>query len=386
MDKKNFIIISTADWDNPFWTNKQHVARTLSEAGHKVVYFDSLGLRNPNKNSTRDLTRIFKRLVSFLRGPRKISENLTVFSPLVAPKHSNKVVSLFNNFLMSLYLKYFELNSFSGPVIYWTYNPLSADFLKSNSIVYHCVDDLTAAPGLPVERIQREEIKLLKKSKLIFVTSKTLKNKYDGMGFSEKTFYFPNVVDEKHFSQKVDPNQVPEDLKNIGRPILGFIGAISSYKVDFNLLRQIAIEKADCSIVLIGLIGEGQPDTSIDILTGLDNIHFLGAKSYSELPKYLHFFDVAMIPCVANEYTRSMFPMKFFEYLCAEKKVVTTHLESLEEFRECCFVAQDHKSFISGINKALTSNLEEFADKNKMDEVLKEHTWNVRTNKMLRFL
>ena len=71
------------------------------------------------------------------------------------------------------------------------------------------------------------------------------------------------------------------------------------------------MKNPEWSIVLIGLVGEGEPKTKIDSLAGVNNIYLLGPKLYQELPIYMHFSDVGLLPCVLNSYTRSMFPMKF---------------------------------------------------------------------------
>ena len=61
--QKNIILISTADWHHPLWTNKQHVSLSLAEAGFRVLYVESLGLRKI-RNSKRDFTRIFSRILN----------------------------------------------------------------------------------------------------------------------------------------------------------------------------------------------------------------------------------------------------------------------------------------------------------------------------------
>ena len=61
----NIILFSTADWDNPFWTNKQHMAKTFEKYNHKVIYVDSLGIRKP-KIDKRDFLRILKRFIEKL--------------------------------------------------------------------------------------------------------------------------------------------------------------------------------------------------------------------------------------------------------------------------------------------------------------------------------
>ena len=47
MHTSSIILISTADWDHPLWTNKQHVACSLADMGFRVLYVESLGMANP---------------------------------------------------------------------------------------------------------------------------------------------------------------------------------------------------------------------------------------------------------------------------------------------------------------------------------------------------
>ena len=51
------VFVSTADWDNPYWTNKQHVAIQLAKRGYKIFYVESQGLRSPTATA-RDLSLI----------------------------------------------------------------------------------------------------------------------------------------------------------------------------------------------------------------------------------------------------------------------------------------------------------------------------------------
>src|SRR5258706_6213462 len=74
------ILVSTADWDNPHWTNKQHLAVRLGRRGMRVLYLESLGLRRVRPRGT-DLRRIIRRFLAFLRGPRPVAQRVWVFSP-----------------------------------------------------------------------------------------------------------------------------------------------------------------------------------------------------------------------------------------------------------------------------------------------------------------
>ena len=93
--KEDILLLSTADWDNPFWTNKQHVALELSRLGYKVLYIDSLGLRSPSLNKS-DVRRIFKRLLKGVKFPRRINRNLWVWSPIVIPFQKYFIVRVLN--------------------------------------------------------------------------------------------------------------------------------------------------------------------------------------------------------------------------------------------------------------------------------------------------
>ena len=123
------------------------------------------------------------------------------------------------------------------------------------------------------------------------------------------------------------------------QPLVGFIGAISGYKLDFALIRQMVMSRPQYQFVFIGKVGEGDPWTDIQDLQDLPNLHFIGPKAYSDLPAYLHQFAACLLPCAINEYTRNMFPMKFFEYLAAGRPVVTTPLPALASYGDLCYIA-----------------------------------------------
>ena len=98
------VLLATADWDHPLWTNKQHVAVALAAEGHRVLYVESLGLR-PAQATARDLSRILKRLRRGLRGPRRVRPGIWVWSPLVWPGGSTGLTLMLNRLSLSLGLR-----------------------------------------------------------------------------------------------------------------------------------------------------------------------------------------------------------------------------------------------------------------------------------------
>lgn len=381
MNKKDIVLLSTADWDNPFWTNKQHVAVELASLGHKVFYIDSLGLRAPSMNK-KDMSRVFKRVSKMFKPPRKIGDNIWVWSPVTLPWNKYSIVRFLNRVylksLIGFWTKFLDFNN----KILWTFNPLTVSLLELknyNYTVYHCVDEIKEQPGMPVKILEEAENELIEKADIVFVTSPQLYSTRKEI--NNNTYYHSNVADFKHFNSSLNMEiKKPKDIEEINGPILGFVGAISSYKIDFELLSFIATQRPQYQIVLIGLVGEGDPNTNISILEKHSNIHFLGPKSYKELPQYLKFFDVAMLPNVINSYTDNMFPMKFFEYLAAGKNVVSVNLKAIQEFKDYVDISNSQAEFLSNIDKILSGCI---VPLDKRLELAMEFTYEARTKKML---
>ena len=377
---KDIIIFSTADWDNPLWTNKQHTAMALANKGFRILYVESLGLRQPGINKT-DLARIMRRLKKGISAPRRVKENIWVTSPLVIPFHQNFFLRMINNWLLIKKINSLrKILNFSHPII-WTYNPLVqriAEKLNPELLIYHCVDDITTAPLMPSNIIRKSEKLLIGLADIVFTSSPKLQ-KYCSLLRPDNTYYFPNVADFRHFSKSRDAGPLPDDIAKIPHPRIGFIGAISGYKLDFALIKHIATTRNNWHWVLIGSVGEGDPKTSIKKL-GMPNIHFLGLKDYKVLPDYLRGIDIAAIPYDINAYTTSVFPMKFFEYLAAGIPVVTTKLPALEDFKEACIIADSQKSFISAIEDILKGKM---PNKESCLNLARKNTWELRTTQML---
>ena len=380
----DIVLFSTADWDNPFWTNKQHVAVEFARLGHRVLYVDSIGLRRPSLRGA-DLTRIGRRLAKLAQPPRKVRDRLWVWSPVAVPLQGYPPARALNRLMLRSGLRFWIfLLGLKRPLL-WTYNPLTSLLLNLNafsSVVYHCVDEIKAQPGMPMALLEVAEPDLVRRSKAVFVTSPELFRTKSA--WNAHTHYLPNVADFDHFGKARDPRtQVPDDLRSIRPPRLGFIGAISGYKVNFNLLQHVAEKHPEWSIVMIGKVGEGDPSTDPSALHRAPNIHLLGPRAYTELPSYLKGLDVALLPNLVNDYTTAMFPMKFFEYLAAGIPVVSTPLDSLREFSSCVEIAGSPDDFVAAAERVLEGKT---APLEQRLALAREHTYERRTRHMLEIL
>lgn len=385
--EKNIVIFSTADWNEPYWTNKQHTAKALSNLGHNIIFVESFGLRKPKIGSSKDFSRLKERLKTGMKnlffGGESVEDNILVLAPLVVPAaQRNKLIQSFNNKLLKYLIKR-EIDKLPcRDVIVWTYHPYIIDLIDSidySNLLYHCVDDISAVPGVDKELFKKEENQLLKICDKVYATNEYLTKRCFEINKSSE--YLPNVVDFEHFSNSSKKGLLSDQVKLIPSPRLVYHGVLSDFKVDFELLYHLAMKRPEYNLVIIGDEKEGQSSKIFEKLKKLDNVFHLGYVEYKELPCLLRDMDVALLPTLINEYTRSMFPMKYFEYTAASLPVVSTKLsftDSLENER--LLVASDFDDFTLSVDKQLKKgklSIEEAA------YYVGENTWEQRTKTML---
>jgi glycosyltransferase involved in cell wall biosynthesis len=375
-------LLSTADWDHPLWTNKQHVACSLADLGHRVLYVESLGLR-PLRRGGGDLGRVWQRLRHGLRPPRRVRAGVWVWSPLVLPGASHPLARWLNRQVLRLGLAIARMGLGFRRDWLWTYNPKTLAVLAPapyRRLIYHAVDAIQAQPAMPAAEIVAWEQQLCRRADAVFVTSPQLLSSL--APFNPHTFFYPNVADGAHFGRALSPDlTVPPDLAALPGPRLGFVGAISAYKLDLALLETLARRQPGWSFVLIGPVGEGDPQTDVAALRQLANVHFLGVRNYDQLPAYLKGLDLGLLPLQRNPYTQAMFPMKFFEYLAAGRPVVATAINALQPFAGVALLCEPTaEAFATAIHTALAGagpGLEQRL------RVAAAHTYRGRTQAML---
>ena len=382
MKNNDFLIISTADWNSPIQTNKQYVSREIAKLGNRVLYVESLGVRKIQIKK-KDFFRIFKRIINNLLIIKQKEKNIWVLSPILFPGATNKKIIFINrvifNFNLFIAMKFLNFKK----EYLWTYNPLTSLYLnieKFKSSIYHAVDAIEHQPFMPKKHIEKQEIILSKKVGKIFVTSKNIINKLKK--HNSNITYFGNVCDYDHFSKALTTNteNIPLDIKCINKPIIGFIGSISEYKLNYKLIHNVASSLKEINFVFIGPTDDSLNHSNLNRIKKLKNVYFLGYRKYKSLPSYCAYFDVAWLPLIHNNYTKSMFPMKFFEYLAAGLPVVATDLESIREFNKLVTITDDISKIKIAIIKALKNK--DFNLKNRLSLAM-ENTYQKRTKKML---
>ena len=211
------------------------------------------------------------------------------------------------------------LGEVSSRLLLWYYTPMMLPFsqhVAADCVVYDCMDELANFKFAPPELLPLEK-QLLQTADLVFTGGYSL---YEAKrDLHPKVYPFPSSVDRAHFLVARDPQAEPEDQISLPRPRFGFCGVVDE-RMDLELLGTLADARPDWSIVIIGpVVKISEAD-----LPQRANLHYLGGKSYDELPAYLSGWDVALMPFAINEATRFISPTKTPEYLTAGLPVVST--------------------------------------------------------------
>ncbi|MBO9657707.1 MAG: glycosyltransferase [Chitinophagaceae bacterium] len=143
---------------------------------------------------------------------------------------------------------------------------------------------------------------------------------------------------------------VPQDLNDIKRPIIGYVGAIDSARLDEKIIETIATSHPEWSVVLVGPEDEHFQASSLHKLA---NVHFLGRRAMTQLPDYIAAFDVCINPQFDNNITIGNYPLKIDEYLAMGKPVVATRTATMKLFEDHVSLATDPKEYPALIESCL---------------------------------
>lgn len=210
--------------------------------------------------------------------------------------------------------------------ILWYYSPMAMSFtshLQPCLTIYDCMDELSAFRFAPPSLTKNEEL-LFSKADIVFTGGHNL--------YNSKKHKHPNVhampssIDKEHFAAARDLCVAPDDQKPIAHPRLGFYGVIDE-RMDLELVGSVAGLYPDWNFVFLGPVVKIDPR----LLPKNKNIHYLGSKTYDELPSYLSGWDIAIMPFAINGSTEFISPTKTPEYLAGGKPVISTPIKDVIE-------------------------------------------------------
>jgi len=267
--------------------------------------------------------------------------------------------------------------------ILWVVNPRFWNvikYFKKSTACYQIVDNYAEAPYFPEEfrkELEKAEKTMLSLADLVIVTSPFLlseKSKYNN-----NVHLVKNAVDYKQFAPSQSTDNLPKDMEQIPKPIIGYVGVINK-KLDLALLDAVARKRPQWSFVFIGDYHDHPPGDYNFINNHSPNVFLLGRRNVKEVPRYIHACNVCMLPYCRNDYTKAIDSLKLYEYFACEKPVVATDIPAIQEYKQLVYVANDADDFITKLESALTCFTSEQRDAQRI--IAMQNTWEKRVEQI----
>lgn len=378
----SIVCLSPQEWRVPLPTNRQQIMRRAAARGHEVLFVETSHFLGGH-------------LVRLVRadGKRSLLRRLLTSEPVAPGITAVKAVNLapwghklapacrLNNALTVRRLRRL-VAALPQPVVAWLYDPCAmgvAARLDVAFTVYDCVDDYAEQTRGDARRralVTAADRSAADLCRVVFATSHTQERRLHAL--NTNTHFVPNVGDHAHFAPAAERSFATPEVLALPRPVIGFAGNMLAGKVDFALLERLARKRPDWTLLLVGPVPE--PALTAE-LSALPNVHLLGARPYDELPRYVAGFDVGLIPYVANDYTRSCFPLKLYEYLAAGKPVVATGLPELAGMEPDVVLAAGDDAVLAAVERGLAARTS--TDVARRMEIASRNTWETRAGTLL---
>ena len=331
----------------------QHLISRMSQH-YKILFVEEpIGFEHPNEENEYLLDIINDNLHILKPKVRRIEDIKNVLKPLL------KNCEL-------------EIGWFYSP----SFSPLITNFVF-DTIIYDCMDELSLFKGAPPQLITQEKF-LMAEAHIVFTGGKSL---YDSKKQCHSNVHcFASSVDRSHFEQALGEIEVPEDIKYIKKPVVGYFGVIDE-RINLGLLQETARLLPDVGFAMIGPLAKiGEED-----LPREENIYYLGMKSYKELPNYLKAFDIAMMPFALNDATKFISPTKTLEYMAAGKPIISTAIKDVIcEYGHCIPIIATAEEFAEKIEHIWRIHQEDHSV--EYNDILEKTSWDATAYQMLTII
>lgn len=267
------------------------------------------------------------------------------------------------------------------------FNPLFGKYFPASTFrpalsIYYSVDDISQSDYISKHGVTREQ-EAVRRADLTLVTSTELKRR--NASAAKHIMLLPNAADVSNFLQtQTRIFGKPDELRFVvpGTKIILYMGNIC-HRLDYALLARVAQVHADKVLVMIGpLAFQRYKEFGLDKFS---NVIFTGSKQLAELPAYLQYADVCLIPFLRNQLTRSIYPLKINEYLASGKPVVTTGFsEDINNFKDVVYIGDEENEFAALINQAIAEDTEQ--KRSARIDVAKENNWDRRAQTLIDIL
>jgi glycosyltransferase involved in cell wall biosynthesis len=363
---KDIIVLGIQAWDIEIGSNCKNIATEMSRE-NRVLYVNS-PLDRISKFKERKTEKIKKRL-RMQSGKEANLVNVGSNIWTLYPKTTNESINWINSKRVFNGVNRMNTKKFTNDIKsaidsldfkdFILFNDSSMflgqhlkEFLKPKIYVYYMRDYLTKNPYWKKHGV-RLEPKLIKSADLI-VNNSTLYAEY-GAQFNKHSYMVGQGCDTSIFNDLEREIIVPKDFENLPKPIIGYVGFLSSRRLSIEIIEHMALAKPEWSIVLVGPEDDNFKASNLHNLT---NVYFLGSRDSSELPNYIKGFDIAMNPQLINDATIGNYPRKIDEYLAMGKPTLASATKAMDYFKDYTYLGITKEDFVTLAEKALKENNE----------------------------
>jgi UDP-galactopyranose mutase len=284
---------------------------------------------------------------------------------------SNEAVKMHLRVLLTKFVQANHIREFTA----WYYSPAALEYsqaLAPAEIIYDCLDEQKS------ENAKEAHAALLQVADVVFTPGPALREFL--LGQHSNVHDIASGIQANHFKEARHCAIQPADQAVIPGPRIGFFGELDEY-FDFNLLREAAEARPEWNFVLLSNVSK------VPNLPSRKNIHYLGAKNFAELPRYLAGWDLAFLPLIRSEATRFLKPTRIAEYLAAGRPVVASSLREVVNpygTERLIHIADNAQEFVRAAELAITESILERQWIKRVDAFLFSHNWDQVVTRMVR--
>ncbi|MDE1670309.1 glycosyltransferase family protein [Nocardia gipuzkoensis] len=247
-------------------------------------------------------------------------------------------------------------------------------------LIYDVIDLWTEFPTTPWGSDEVENY-YVKRADALAMVSQELVDRFP----APSTHLVPNAVD-RHFLQLIAPT--PEFVRRApGAPVrVLYMGSMGGKWFDWELVHRLVAELPDHEFTFLGsqLLPpeEMRDEASRKVarnyarLGEQPNVVLAPEVPHDRIVPWLQRMDVGLIPFRPTALTRSVSPLKVFEYLGAGAPVVQTGMPDIEHYPGV-LTARDHESFVEHVRRADRANLSP-AEASRIADFAERNTWAQR--------
>ena len=331
---KIVIFLTKTNWDYYLHPYRTLYAKELYKLVKKIYW-----INQPTRNPLKFIAEYFKN--------KKVSQSVVVFTPLLLCCTHEKMTKL--NACILRFQIFILVGKINNRTILWSVYCSHKNFITHFPSAYkiYWPGDLFDPSS---EQISCKEYDLL--MPLTEQNYNYIKDR-----FPDKAILSTTGCDENIFSIKRVQKQdfVPFELQfSDNLKIIGYVGNISDFRLDFELIIKIIDKFTNLRFVFIGISDKSKATESyLSILKRKSNFKLIENLEYNQIPFYINQFYAGIIPYKLNHFNLGTNPNKFYEYSSMGKITISSDIPSLRKYHSSILICKNEQDWINQLSNYL---------------------------------